>query len=419
MHSGRENDIGSLPKYAWFSRVTAVLNSNPVSSPELPLHVLVVHSSAELYGSDRSLLDFVRHCGSAIKVTVALPEQGILIEELERAGASVIVGEVSKIQRSMLSVRGIFGLLRAAWRSVAFLDSARPDGGFDLVYSNTVAVLGGALYARRRGIPHVWHVREILAGSSRMTAVFRRVVASLSSRVLCNSGETCEWIRMPGSGGRYQVIWNGFDAPIVTADRRAQRQHLGVGEGDVLFVLVGRINAWKGQKLLVQAFAQLPAEIQARAYLAIVGSAPTGQEHYEQDLTSLISQSACAERVKLIPYRADIESIWVAADVAVVPSTEPEPFGRVAIEAMAFSLPVIAAAHGGLVEIVIDGETGKLVSPRDSAALASAMAAMARDDKLRQRMGSAGRVRQLELFSVASYASRLIEALRSTVAFHR
>jgi len=326
---------------------------------------------------------------------------------------------VCKIQRSMLSARGILGLLQAAWRSVNFLSSARPDGGFDLVYSNTVAVLGGALYARLRGIPHVWHVREILSGSSKMTALFRRFVATLSSKVLCNSGQTCDWIRRPGSEKRYQVIWNGFDAPIVQADRSAKRERLGLGEDDVLFVLVGRINAWKGQKLLVKAFAQLPSEIQARAYLAIVGSAPTGQEHYEQELKDLISQSACAERVILIPYRADIEAIWVAADVAVVPSTEPEPFGRVAIEAMAYSLPVIAAAHGGLVEIVIDGETGKLVSPRDSAALASAMAAMARDEKLRQRMGSAGRVRQLELFSVASYASRLTEALRSTVALHR
>jgi len=381
---------------------------------EKALRILVVHSSAELYGSDRSLLDFVRHRGRHIQVTVALPEQGILVKELEAAGAKVIVGEVCKIQRGMFTPRGMLGTVLAAFRSIRFLGSARHNDRFDIVYSNTVAILGGALCARLWGVPHVWHVREILAGSKTLTAGFRHLVAGLSSAVVCNSGQTLEWIRPNKNSDKYKVIWNGFDVPLVDLDRVAERARLGMTTDDILFVLVGRINAWKGQKLLVEAFASLAPGIATRAQLAIVGSAPAGQEHYESDLVAYVAKLGVSDRVKMIPYRADIDAIWVAADVVVVPSTEPEPFGRVAIEAMGFKQPVIAAAHGGLVEIVVDGVTGRLVAPCDVKALAEAMTEMISDAGLRHSMGEAGFARQCALFSVDGYASQLTSVMNAT-----
>lgn len=387
-----------------------------MAARDTSMRLLFVHSSAELYGSDRSLLDFVRHRGPGMQITVALPEHGILVGALVRAGATVIIGEVCKIQRGMFSPRGAFRALLAAWRAVQFLGRARRAAGFDLVYSNTVAVLGGALCARLWGVPHVWHVREILAGSPTLTAGFRQLVTKLSSLVVCNSGQTLNWIKLKGAPDKYRVIWNGFDLPVVHADRLAERARLGVSENDVLFVLVGRINAWKGQQLLVEAFARVADD--SRARLAIVGSAPVGQEHYERELTSLVAQSGCADRVMLIPYCSDIEPVWIAADVVVVPSTEPEPFGRVAIEAMGFALPVIAAAHGGLLEIVVDGETGYLVTPRDVNALAAAMTKMLGSTDLRQKMGKAGQSRQLALFSVANYATQLSQVIHFTLDQH-
>ena len=376
-----------------------------------PLRILVVHSSAELYGSDRSLLDIVRHRGEGMRVTVALPEHGALVAALEEAGATVIVGEVCKINRDMGSFRGFLQALMSARRALRFLGAAHRATPFDLVYSNTVAVLGGAVCAKRWSVPHVWHVREIVAGSDVVTAAFRRVVAMLSNLVVCNSGPTLEWIRLADAAAKYRVVWNGFDLPAVVADRQAGRARLGVDEQDLLFVLVGRINGWKGQKLLVDAFARMLQGTDIRARLAIVGSAPAGQERFERELATHVERSGCADRICVMPFVADIESVWMAADVAVVPSTEPEPFGRVAIEAMAFGRPVIAAAHGGLLEIVRDGETGRLVTPRCAEALATAMTELARDGALRARMGVAGQARQRAAFSVDAYARQLSEVL--------
>lgn len=378
-----------------------------------PLRVLVVHSSAELYGSDKSLLDFVRLRPPHMALTVVLPEPGPLLPALQAAGAEVLVGEVCKIQRDMLSPAGLWRTLRAAWASLRFLGGLHRQRHFHLVYSNSVAILGGALCARRWGLRHVWHVREIVASSAALTLGFRKLVRWLSWRAICNSSETMAWIADggPARAGRYLAIWNGVDASNQPVDRAAARLLLGAAPGDLLFVLAGRINAWKGQFLLVDAFADLVRQGVAGVRLAIVGSAYAGQEHFEQQLQAAVAGSGCAGMIGVFPFRADVDAVWEAADVVVVPSIDPEPFGRVAVEAMAASKPVIAAAHGGLIEIVQTGVTGLLVAPRDRAALTLAMAALAADAPLRAAMGQAGRARQLALFSLQAYVDRVAAVL--------
>lgn len=383
----------------------------------MPLRVLVVHSSADLYGSDKSLLDVVRLRPAGMSFTVVVPEQGPLVPALQACGAEVVVGEVCKLQRASLSPAGLWRTLRATVGSVRALARLHRERHFQLVYSNSVAVLGGALFARHAGLPHVWHVREILAGAPRLTWLFRQIVQRLCVRAICNSDETRQWIApgSPGPSQHYQVVWNGVDPSGAPVDRDAARLGLGAGPGELLFVLVGRINSWKGQQLLVEAFDRMLAQRPPGGpvlRLAIVGSPYPGQEHWAQQLRAAVDRSGCAPLVTLAPFRADVEAVWAAADVVVVPSTEPEPFGRVAVEAMGFGRPVIAAAHGGLVEIVQDGVTGLLVPPRDAAALAGALARLADDAALREAMGRAGRERQRALFSVQGYVDRVVTVLR-------
>lgn len=382
---------------------------------DVPLHILVVHSSADLHGSDRSLLDFVQHRDPSMAITVALPTHGVLLKELEAAGATVIVGDVCTVQRGMLSPFGLAHVALSAWRAWRFMGAVHRRVGFDLVYSNTVAVLGGALCARIWRVPHVWHVREILQGSHVVIGSFQRLVAQSSATVVCNSAHTLDWIRPKGSYANCQVVRTGFEVPVVAADASAERARLGAAVHDVLFVLAGRINGWKGQRLLVEAFAKLQASCAVPVRLAIVGSVTPDQQHYETELQDCVARSGCAHKITLVPYRADISAIWQAADVAVVPSTEPGSFGREAIEAMGYGRPVIAAAHDGLVEIVVDGETGCLVEPRNAAALAAAMATLARDPAARKRMGDAGRMRQLAMFAVGAYAGRMNAILKAAV----
>jgi len=370
-------------------------------------HVLVVHSSAELYGSDKSLLDFVQARRDEFEFTVALPEDGPLVPLLRAAGARVAVMDVCKLRRDMLRPAGLLAVWRSTRRCVAALQTLAAERPFDIVHSNTMAVLGGALLARRLGLPHLWHVREIVANSRAMTWGFRGLAWWLATRLVCNSGQTRDWIAGPGLAGRCEVVWNGVDLPVVPDLRAQERQALGYADDELVFCFVGRLNAWKGQLLAVEAFEKLQARRPGRQRMLIVGSAFAGQEHFEAELEARVAASPRREAIRRLPFRDDIDSIWQAADVVLVPSLEPEPFGRVAIEAMSHARPVIAAGHGGLVEIVDDGRTGLLFKPRDAEALASAMESLAADPELRLGMGRAGRERQASMFSVAAYAERM------------
>jgi glycosyltransferase involved in cell wall biosynthesis len=376
-----------------------------------PLRILIVHSSAELYGSDRSLLDFVSLQDGRFDITVLLPEKGPLIPLLEAAGAHVSVGEVCKVQRHMLGPRGLLRTLSATWRAVRDIRRLAGNEPFDLVYTNTVAVFAGAVYAFFARRPHVWHIREILAGSPTLTRGFRAIVSALSRRIICNSNQTLAWIELARSRARCRVVWNGVAAATPRGQREAERQRRGWAPGRVVFALAGRINAWKGQPLALAAFEKVHAELGDRVALWLVGSPFAGQEHFEHALKAQVAASPAREAVWLEAFRPDVEAVWEGADVVLVPSTEPEPFGRVAIEAMAFARPVIAAAHGGLLDIVADGDGGLLVAPRDEHALAAAMRRLATDDELRTRLGDQARLRQQQVFSVEAYVKGVTDTL--------
>ena len=115
-------------------------------------------------------------------------------------------------------------------------------------------------------------------------------------------------------------------------------------------------------------------------------------------------------------FEVDIFSVWRGSQIAVVPSTEPESFGMVAIEAMACGLPVLAAGHGGLLDIVLPEQTGLLFEPGNAAALADALARLAADPALRARLGAAGAQRQSEVFSMDRQAERTQAVYRELVA---
>jgi glycosyltransferase involved in cell wall biosynthesis len=122
-----------------------------------------------------------------------------------------------------------------------------------------------------------------------------------------------------------------------------------------------------------------------------------------------IKQGELVHWVGELPHSA-MPEFWSSVDVAVVPSLY-EPFGLVALEALACGVPVIASAVGGLKEIVVDGECGVLVPPGDAAALARALRQLLTDDSLRQRLGVAARPRA-EQFSLQRRSSELLGLLR-------
>jgi glycosyltransferase involved in cell wall biosynthesis len=173
--------------------------------------------------------------------------------------------------------------------------------------------------------------------------------------------------------------------------------------------VLGRIADWKGQDVLIRALAEPAlAEIGARAVIA--GDAYPGEP--APDIGALARELGVSDRVEFTGFTPNPEQILASVDAVAVPSTRPDPLPNSAIEALAAGVPVVAANHGGLPEIVRDGVTGLLVPPGDAQALARALRTLADDTALRARMAEAARADANERFKL----DRMLDEIESVYA---
>src|SRR6202011_1411649 len=133
-----------------------------------------------------------------------------------------------------------------------------------------------------------------------------------------------------------------------------------------------------GQNVLVRALAQ-PALRERGAIGLIAGEPWPGAEERRAAVTELAARLGVSDRVRLVGFRNDVDTVYGAADLIAVPSTAPDPLPGAAIEAAAAGCAVIASAHGGLPEIIRERETGRLIAPGDPGALAQTAAELLDD----------------------------------------
>ncbi|MGE5758100.1 MAG: glycosyltransferase family 4 protein [Sideroxydans sp.] len=374
--------------------------------------ILFVHQSADLYGSDRVLLALVtRLPRERFLPIVALPVDGPLVAELQAAGVECHVLPVARLSRATLSLRGLLGLPADLAQSLRAFQRALHGRQVDLVHSNTLAVLSGAIWARWRRVPHVWHVHEIIIHPRFVRKAYAWLLGWFASRIICVSRATEDNLLQdkPALARKTRVVWNGLarEASVDVDEVRAYRHSVGTQDGDVLIALLGRINRLKGQRILVRAAGILWEQGVRNLRFVIVGSAVPGQEHFLNALQQEIDASPARQCFVLQPFARNVWSILDACDMTVIPSTEPESFGMVALEAMAASRPVIAANHGGLAEIVVQGETGLLVPPGNMVALADGIRQLAADVDLRRQMGESGLARFRNEFTLGRHVESI------------
>jgi glycosyltransferase involved in cell wall biosynthesis len=172
--------------------------------------------------------------------------------------------------------------------------------------------------------------------------------------------------------------------------------------------VLGRVSAWKGQDLLARALAE-PALASIGAIGLVAGTPWPGADGPVTELERLREQLGLGERLRMLGFQSDLAGLLGAADAVAVPSTRPDPFPNAALEAAAAGLPVVAAAHGGLPEMLRDGQTGLLVEPGDPTALAAALRSLADDPGRAHDLGAAAAADIAARFS----AERMLAAIEA------
>ena len=338
--------------------------------------MLALHASDERYGSDRVFHDVVVGLDrDRFEPVVVLPRDvpggGDLGRRLSVAGLEVHRRDLAVLRRRYLAPAGLPVLATRLARDAVQLAWLAGHLRCDLVYTNTAAVLGGALAARRSGRPHVWHVHEIAESPRAVSRLLRASIAHLSTEVIAVSQAVSRWIgplKCP-----LTVLHNGVGGPRATpAGRAATRERLLAGCAGPLVGWVSRVSSWKGQERFVD-MAERVATARPDAVFVLAGGAVPGQESLVDALRGRIAATTHRDRIRYLGEVADGPALVGALDLLVTCPTRPDPLPRVVAEALWQGVPVLGVRTGGIPELVEDGQTGRLVGSAEPADLAAGL----------------------------------------------
>ncbi len=345
--------------------------------------MLFIHSGTGLYGSDRMLLLCIaaaRGIRPSPNLEVWLTAEGDLSRQIREDYPEV------EIRFENIAILRRYDLRRldfsALFRAINFSRWLKRFEAYDLVLVNTVVVLDAMLALRFAKTKGMVYVHETITGLSRI--FFRFLLQFSQAQKIFVSAATQKALGIQGHA-KERVIWNGCKSIILPVSTETRHK------GAIHILQIGRISVLKGQALLLEALALLPEDIRNQIRLRIVGDVFGEQAALLEGLKKFAEEKELAHIVQWIPFTKDPAGHYAWSDIVLIPSVFPESFPLVALEAMSAGRPVIAAAHGGLKEIVVDQVTGWLFPPRDAVALSTLLSRVVCVRDAWSTFGAAGR----------------------------
>ncbi|THD42359.1 MAG: glycosyltransferase [Bradyrhizobium sp.] len=316
---------------------------------------------------------------------------------LVRVGARALVAsEGGRLASELQAVGGVFTPFPAATKNpfsmalnVPRLARLIEAEGVDIVHARSRAPAWVALGACGRvKRPFVTTYHGAYSGRSSLKLRYNSVMAR-GDVVIANSQFTADAIERlyPFARGRLRVIARGTDlgrfAPAAVDRARVLRlrEAWGVAPHEKVVLLAARLTEWKGQKVLIEAARLLKARGLTDVRYVLAGD-PQGRDSYARDLDVKIRRAGLEGVVLRVGHCTDMPAALLAANVVAVPSTEPEAFGRSAVEAQAMGAMVVVSDSGAAPETVLappqtmaQARTGWRAPPGDAPALADALSA--------------------------------------------
>ena len=168
-----------------------------------------------------------------------------------------------------------------------------------------------------------------------------------------------------------------------------------------IILLPGRLTSWKGQEVFIEAVNLVNIELGYEAFYAVILGSDQGRDLYKKKLIRLSEQYRLSKQVKFIDHCKDMALAYKVSDIVVSASTEPEAFGRVAVEAQSMETPIVASNIGGSNETIIDEKTGFLYEAGNAKSLSKKILKLLfLDETLLKSIGTEGRKNIVQKFNV-------------------
>jgi glycosyltransferase involved in cell wall biosynthesis len=323
-------------------------------------------------GAERTTLDVAHAVVQAGGRALVACDGGRMVSELQVLGGVWLPfpASVKNPLKMLLNVRRLARLVVAERVDIMHARSRAPAW----------VALGASRLVER---PLVTTYHGAYGGGSALKLSYNSVMAR-GDAVIANSRFTADTIGelYPFARGKVKIIHRGSDlsafsaAAVDPARVTALRLAWGVEPHERIVLLAARLTGWKGQRVLIEAAAKLRLE----GVRYILAGDPQGREGYVRELDRLIEANGLKGVVSRVGHCADMPAAFLAASVLAVPSTEPEAFGRSAVEAQAMGTPVVVSDLGAAPETVLappdvkpEARTGWRVPAGDADALAEAL----------------------------------------------
>lgn len=376
------------------------------------LRVVFLDHSALLSGAEIAMVRLIEALPD-VAAHVVLAEEGPLVAWLRRSGISVEVLPLDAAARQLgrdrvrptaLPIATVAHTSSYIAQLTRRLRLLQPD----VVHCNSLkACMYGSLAARAAGLPVVWHARD------RMADDYLPPPAARAVRGLYRTAPAAAIANSEATLATFGPMRRHKPSIVVPDPFRRRRPVAATPTGPLRVGIVGRLADWKGQHIVLEAFARaFPGGPQR---CAVIGSALFGEDSYATGLVALAADLGIADRVDFRGFRADVETEIDALHVLVHASVVPEPFGQVVVEGMAAGRAVIATAAGGPAEILTSDLNGLLYPAGDVEALARLLTMLDADATLRHRLGAAAIERARE-FDPAVIGPRVERVYRQVLA---
>ena len=353
-------------------------------------------------GAEQGCIDIAAELVKAGAQAIVVSNGGQRVHELERIGAVHINLPVHSKNPVVM------------WRNVSALRKLINRYNVNIVHARSRAPAWSAYYACKKTRAHfvtTCHAPYNINGEAKK---FYNSSIAQGERVIAISNYVAEYLRehYKLDNRTIRLIPRGipiekFHPTAVTPERLITlAQEWRIPDHANIVMLPGRLTRWKGHSVLIEAMERL----QKTDLFAVIIGSDQGRTEYRKELEEAIKEKGLEGRVRMVDHCNDMPAAYMMATIVVCPSTDPEGFGRVPVEAQAMGRPIIAADHGGAQETILRGQTGWLVPPGDSAATAAAIEeALGLSPTQRSMLATRAMAHIAEQFTKAHMADRTLD----------
>ena len=333
--------------------------------------ILQIIPNMEIGGAERTVLEITSFLKDTEFSSLVLTSGGKLIGELEKENIEVIKLKIDK--KNPYSILKNFFLFIKIFR----------EKKINLVHVRSRAPAWSAIFAAKKiGIPVLttWHGH--VSNSSFIKKIYNSIMLK-GDAVIANSAYTAERISKIYNIdlNKIDIISRGVNVESFERSKFSNteisniKKMWSVDDNKIIILFPARLTRWKGHLVTIEAINLLKKEKFFDQVIFLFAGEKAGAENYIKKLNSIITKFKLQENIKLVERIENMPLAYHASDVVLSPSIEPEPFGRIPIEAQAAGKTIIASDHGAVKDTIKNGNnfTGFKVKPNDPQALSIAI----------------------------------------------